>query len=54
MILGAYAASILLVERLFRVVKPKLMMMEWFAKGWMWFVRLRNKTVGWAKGVTSR
>ena len=54
MIVGAYAASILLVERLFRVVKPKLMMMEWFAKGWMWFVWLRDKTVGWAKGATSR
>jgi hypothetical protein len=34
-ILAAYATSLLCVERLFRVVKPKLMMMDWFAKGWM-------------------
>jgi hypothetical protein len=52
MIVGAYAASLLCVERLFRVVKPKLMMMNWFAKGWMWYVRLRSKIVGWAKGET--
>src|ERR1700716_50817 len=38
MILGAYAVSILLVERLFRVVKPKLMTLSWFAncgRGWL-------------------
>ena len=50
MIVGAYAASLLGVERLFRVVKPKLMMINWFAKGWTWFDRLRCKIVGWAKG----
>jgi hypothetical protein len=52
MILAAYAASLLCVERLFRVVKQKLMMMNWFAKGWLWFSRLRTKIVGWAKGET--
>jgi hypothetical protein len=49
---GAYAASLLCVERLFRVVKPKLLMMNWFAIGWMWFVGLRDRIVGWAKGET--
>ncbi len=53
MILAAYAASLLCVERLFRVVKPKLMMIGWFAKGWMWFARLRDKIVGRVKGATS-
>jgi hypothetical protein len=53
MILGAYAASLLCVERLFRIVKPKLMMMDWFAKGWTWFTWLRDKSYGWAKGVIS-
>src|ERR1700682_5523227 len=32
MLVGAYAASLLFVERLFRVVKPKLMTLSWFAK----------------------
>jgi hypothetical protein len=31
MILGAYAVSLLVVERLFRVVKPKLMTISWFS-----------------------
>src|ERR1019366_9849456 len=33
MIIGAYAISLVLVERLFRAVKPKLLMLEWFASG---------------------
>src|ERR1700686_55104 len=39
---------LLLVERLFRVVKPKLMMLGWFARLWMWFAALRNKVIPWA------
>ena len=31
MMVATYAASILLIERLFKVVKPKLMMLSWFA-----------------------
>jgi hypothetical protein len=50
MLIGAYAASLLLcVERLFRAVKPKLMLMNWLAKGWNWFSVFRDKTVAWAK-----
>jgi hypothetical protein len=48
MILGAYAVSILVVERLFRVVKPKLMTLSWFAKLWMRLVALRNKVIPWS------
>ena len=48
MILGAYAVSILLVERLFRVVKPKLMTLSWFAKLWTRLVALRNKVIPWS------
>src|SRR6476620_10329844 len=33
-IAAAYAMSLLITERLFRVVKPKLMMLDWFAKIW--------------------
>src|SRR6476659_1287790 len=36
MLVAAYAASLLVVERLFRVVKPKLMMLSWFARSWTW------------------
>ncbi len=49
MIVGAYAVSLLCVERLFRALKPKLLMMKWFAKGWTWFSEIRDKTFGWAK-----
>src|ERR1700676_1889063 len=48
MLVATYAASLLLVERLFRVVKPKLMMLGWFARLWMWFAALRNKVIPWA------
>src|SRR5271163_1905562 len=32
MIIVAYATSLLLVERLFRIVKPKLLTLRWFAE----------------------
>jgi hypothetical protein len=40
---GAYAASLLLVERLFRIVKPKLLSLPWFAWLWTRFLSLREK-----------
>ena len=45
MIVAAYAASLVLVERLFKVVKPKLLTLRWFV--WLWdrFVWLRSKIV---------
>ena len=51
MLVGAYAVSLLFVERLFRVVKPKLMMLGWFAKLWVWFVTLRNKVIPWPSKI---
>jgi hypothetical protein len=55
MIIGAYATSLLCVERLFRALKPKLLMMKWFAKGWIWFSAFRDKTIAWGEGLmTSR
>lgn len=50
MIIGAYAVSLLLVERLFKVVKPKLMMLTWFSKLWTRFTAIRSKTLSWATG----
>jgi hypothetical protein len=46
MIVAAYAASLLLIERLFMIVKPKLLSLPWFARLWDWFVALRRKAVG--------
>jgi hypothetical protein len=45
-IVVAYAASLLLVERLFRIVKPKLLTLPWFARLWDWFVAFRGKAGG--------
>ena len=45
MIVVAYAVSLLLVERLFMIVKPKLLTLHWFVRLWDWFVALRGKAV---------
>jgi hypothetical protein len=45
MVVGCYAVSILVVERLFAVVKPKLLMIPWFAKLWKAFVSVRTLVV---------
>jgi hypothetical protein len=41
MIVAAYAASLFLIERLFLIVKPKLLTLPWFASAWARFVALR-------------
>jgi hypothetical protein len=53
LIVAAYAASLLLVERLFLIVKPKLLTLPWFASVWARFVALRAKvkrSIGWGRG----
>src|ERR1700712_1626925 len=45
-LVGAYAASLLVIERLFRVLKPKIMMMGWFNRLWTGFVALRTRLIG--------
>jgi hypothetical protein len=39
----AYAVSLFVTERLFVIVKPKLMTLPWFAAAWKYFVALRRK-----------
>ena len=46
-IVCAYAASLLLVERLFKIVKPKLLTLPWFARCWSWWLALRGRAVRW-------
>lgn len=53
MILCAYAVSLFFVERLFRAVKPKLLMLGWFAKLWARYTTLRDKVLAMASGRSS-
>jgi hypothetical protein len=46
-IVAAYAVSILVVERLFLIVKPKLLPLDWFAWVWTRFVALRDRVLRW-------
>ncbi|MDN5005671.1 hypothetical protein ACFQZO_32995 [Bradyrhizobium sp. GCM10027634] len=46
MIAACYAFSLLIVERLFVIVKPKLLTIRWFARLWAGFVFTR--TAAWA------
>ena len=48
-IVCAYAASLLVVERLFRIVKPKLLMLPWFARLWNWLAAVRSWAFGWLR-----
>ena len=49
-LIGAYAVSLLFIERLFRVVKPKLLSLPWFAKLWLWFTAVRQKAFALVTG----
>ncbi|WP_407154521.1 hypothetical protein [Bradyrhizobium sp. STM 3557] len=52
MIVATYAASLLLIERLLLIVKPKLLMLPWFARLWARFVALRAtviRSIGWER-----
>jgi len=39
----AYAGSLLVVERLFTLVKPKLLTLPWFARFRDWIIAIRDK-----------
>ncbi len=43
MLIAAYAISIYFIERLFRVLKPKLMTLGWFAAFWNSFGAMRGR-----------
>jgi hypothetical protein len=49
MIIGAYALSLFFVERLFRAVKPKLLMSVWFAKLRTLYTAFRTKVIRMAR-----
>jgi hypothetical protein len=43
-IIAAY--GLLFVERLFRIVRPKLLTCPWFARLWNWVLLVRGKVIG--------
>lgn len=45
MIVTCYVLSLVLVERLFRLVKPKLLTIPWFATVWTAIRSVRTRTV---------
>jgi hypothetical protein len=45
----AYAGSLFITERLFVVLKPKLLTLSWFALAWQWFVTVRDKFIYWLR-----
>src|ERR1700741_223421 len=47
MSVGAYAAGLLAVDRLFRVVKSKLLTMKWFAALATTWDEVRSRAGGW-------
>jgi hypothetical protein len=50
----AYAGSLFITERLFVVLKPKLLTLPWFAVAWQWFMTVRDKLVYWFRGTWTR
>jgi hypothetical protein len=50
----AYAGSLLITERLFVVLKPKLLTLPWFAFAWQCFVTVRDNLVYWLRRTWTR
>lgn len=45
MIVAAYGVSLLIVERLFRIIKPKLLTLPWFGAIWAVVTKIRGAAV---------
>jgi hypothetical protein len=43
----AYALSVFFIEQLFKLVKPQLLKLPWFARVWTWFVGARRQSWLW-------
>jgi hypothetical protein len=43
--------SLVVTERLFVILKPKLLMLPWFAKSWRWFIALRRRGLRWLRSL---
>ena len=47
----SHGLSLILIEKLFAVVKPKLLMLPWFATIWGWFTDLRDRLLAWLRST---
>jgi hypothetical protein len=47
----AYAISLFVTHWLFRIVRPKLLRLPWFAAFWTWLISLRRRASAWARGL---
>jgi hypothetical protein len=45
----AYAVSLLVTHRLFKIVKPKLLELVWFARLWAWLAAAKNGALRWLR-----
>lgn len=54
MIVACYAVSLLVVERLFLIVKPKLLTIPWFARIWRRFTWVRTACLAAIGSKSSR
>ena len=43
----SHGLSLIIIEHLFDVVKPKLLQLHWFAVSWEWFISLRDPLLAW-------
>ncbi|HUI14358.1 MAG TPA: hypothetical protein VL048_12925 [Xanthobacteraceae bacterium] len=50
----AYAVSLFVTERLFKMVKLKLLTLPWFKTLWSWFVAARDKTIDYFRPAHSQ
>src|SRR3982074_1322623 len=50
----AYALSLLIIERLFRLLKPNLMRLHWVRRAWGCWQRARGKALGWISPASGR
>jgi hypothetical protein len=47
--ISAYAGSLFITERLFTILKPKLLIVPWVACAWRLFVTVRDKLIYWLR-----
>jgi hypothetical protein len=53
-LVAAYTVSILLVERLFRLLKPNLMRLRWVRRGWDLWQSVYAKALSWISQAAGR
>jgi hypothetical protein len=54
MLIAVYAVSLVVVELLFKMVKSKLMTLNWFATGWTWVTVQRSRFWSFVRAQATR